>query len=282
MKFSGHLSEYSLAEIFSFIHEGNRTGLLTLSPDLSLATAPSSKHNYLWFENGRIVAVTSGLDGSELLTKIEQRRLVSQADIYPVTTILDRLPQPLGLYLKSQGLLDAAQLKFLFNSQTVSPIHRLFELKNSRFQFDPGRLPIKSELTGINASARDLGMLSLRLLKDWSGLSSKLPDPHYAIQRCNSQQPNFELNCHELELWKLADGKTPLIKLAVKMALSIEVIRQISFRLSVFGTIREISPQSLQPSDSALTLPPIDLDSKQRPVSTTFLGNLKKFLKKMV
>ncbi len=282
MKFSGHLSEYSLAEIFSFIHEGNRTGLLTLSPDLSLATVPSNNHNYLWFENGRIVAVTSGLEGSELLTRIEQRRLVSQADIYPVTTILDRLPQPLGLYLKSQGLLDAAQLKFLFNSQTIAPIHRLFELKNSKFQFDPGRSPINSELTGINASTRDLGMLSLRLLKDWSGLSAKLPDPHYALQRCNLQQPNFELNRHELELWKLADGKTPLIKLAVKMALSIEIVRQISFRLSVFGTIREISPPPLPPSDSTLILPPIDLDSKQSPVSTTFLSNLKKFLKKMV
>jgi Domain of unknown function (DUF4388) len=282
MKFSGHLSEYSLAEIFSFIHEGNRTGLLTLSPDRSLGTVTSNNHDYLWFENGRIVTVTSGLEGSELLTKIEQRRLVSQADIYPVTILLDRLPQPLGIYLKSQGLLDAAQLKFLFNSQTISPIHRLFELKNSRFQFDPGRSSINSELTGINASARDLGMLSLRLLKDWSGLSAKLPDPHYAIQRCNLQQPNFELNRHELELWKLADGKTPLIKLAVKMALSIEIVRQISFRLSVFGTIREIPHQQLQPSDSALILPLSDLDSKQPPVSTKFLSNLKNFLKKMV
>ena len=110
MKFSGYLSEYSLAEIFSFIYEGNRTGLLTLSPDRNLATVPSNNHDYLWFESGRIVAVTSGLDGSELLTKIERRKLMSQAEIYPVTTILDRLPQPLGIYLKSQGLLDAAEL----------------------------------------------------------------------------------------------------------------------------------------------------------------------------
>ena len=113
-------------------------------------------------------------------------------------------------------------------------------------------------------------------------MSAKLPDPHYAIQRCNSQQPNFELNRHELELWKLADGKTPLIKLAVKMALSIDIVCQISFRLSVFGAIREIPPQPLHPIDSAPTLPLGDLNSKQPPVSNLFLGNLKKFLKKLV
>ncbi len=282
MKFSGYLSEYSLAEIFSFIYEGTRTGLLTLSPANNLATVPNNNHYYLWFESGRIVAVTLGLDGSELLTKIEQRKLISQADIYAATKILDRLPHPLGIYLKSQGLLDAIQIKFLFNSQTISQIHRLFELKNSRFQFDPGRSAINSELTGINASAQDLGLLALRLLKDWSGLSAKLPDPHYAIQRCNSHQPNFELNRQELELWKLADGKTPLIKLAVKMALSIEIVRQISFRLSTFGAIREIPPQPLHPIDSLLTMPLNDLDSKRSPVSTVFLGSLKKFLKKLV
>ena len=281
MKFSGYLSEYSLAEIFNFIDEGNRTGLLTISPDKSLATVPSNNHYYLWFENGRIVAATSGLDGSELLTKIEQRRLIAQADIYLVTTILDRLTQPLGLYLKSQGLLDATQIKFLFNSQTIAQVHKLFELKHSQFQFDPGRLPINSELTGINASARDLGLLALRLLRDWSGLSPKLPDPQYAVQRCNLQEPNFELNYHELELWKLADGKTPLIKLAIKMALSIEIVRQISFRLSTFGAIREIPLQPLHAIDPELTLPLIALNSKQLPVSNVFLGNLKKFLKKL-
>ncbi len=280
MKLFGYLSEYSLAEIFNFIYEGNRTGLLTLSTDYKSSLTPVATQ-YLWFDRGRITTVTYGLDGIELLTKIEQRRLISFAEVASVRPILDRLSQPLGLYLKSQDLLDAAQIKFLFNSQTISPACKLFEIKHRQFNFDPERLPLNAELTGINISARELGLLGMRLLRDWSGLSSKLPDPNYAIQR-RHEQPNFELNRHELQLWKLADGRTPLTKLAVKMALSIEIVRQISFRLTVFGALQEIPLDPSEPVDFKIIVPALDPDSKQVPVSTEFLANLKKFLKKLV
>jgi Domain of unknown function (DUF4388) len=278
MQFSGYLSEYSLAEIFNFVHEGDRTGLLTLCADRkSTATVPPEPQ-YLWFERGRIVAVTTGFKGSELLTKIGQRKLMTPDQIQPVGTMLSELTQPLGIYLKSQNLLDAIQLKLLFNSQTIVPICRLFEVKNRQFQLDLHKLPQNSELTGISLTTRELGLMGLRLLKDWSGLSAKLPDPNYAIQRC-SAQPEFELNRHELQLWKLADGKTPLTQLAVKMSLSIDIVRQISFRLSTFRSLQEIPTSSVRSIDPKLSIPILEPKNQPAPMSTSFLGNLKNFLK---
>ena len=280
MQLSGSLVEYSLAEIFNFIYEGSLTGLLTLFPYNNGLTAILDPH-YLWFERGRIVSVTNGISGSELLTRIIQRKLISSEQVESIGSILYQLPQPLGIYLKTRGLLDGGQLKLLFNAQSVTPICRLFESRNRQFQFEINRLPINAEVTGISLPCREVGMLGLRLLKDWSGLGAKLPDPNYAIEHRTTSQPNIELNRHELQLWNLADGQTSLIQIAAKMSLSIEVIRQISFRLSTFGIIHEVPCKLPSSIDPTLVLADSIARSKRAPMSNSFLGNLKKFLRKV-
>jgi hypothetical protein len=283
MTLAGYLSEYSLAEIFNFVHEGNRTGLLEILPDPNAIPAPNEAR-FVWFEAGRTVAATSGLDGKGLLMTIGQRKFVPPAQLDLIATQLHQLPQPLGIYLKSRGLLDAEQLKLLFNSQTIAAVCKLFELKNRQFHFDPTRSPLNSELTGIGLPAQEVGMLGLRVLKDWNGLSAKLPAPDYAIQRWSSQQPSFRLDRHELQLWKLADGETTLEQLAQKMDISIDTICQVSFRLSSFRLIQEIPNEPIAPISEdlsgAVSVPVLEPGFKNPPVSSSFLGNLKNFLKK--
>jgi Domain of unknown function (DUF4388) len=281
MTLAGYLSEYSLAEVFNFVHQGNRTGLLSISPvyDVTVMTATS---HYLWFEGGRIVGVTSDLDGQGLLRTIEQRKLFPQRQIEQLRLQLDNLPQPIGLYLKSRGLLDAEQLKLLFNSQVIAPTCKLFELKNGKFNFDPDKSTNNTEMTGISLPAQEMGLLGLRMLKDWSGLSVKLPDPDYALQRLSSKPPSFRLDRYEAELLKLADGETRLNDLAEKMGVSIEVATHISFRLSSFGLVQEVPTEPLQPAlDPELAMPVLINDGQPTPaVSKSFLGNLRSFLKK--
>ncbi len=279
MTLAGYLSEYSLAEIFNFVHEGSRTGLLEIAPAPNALPAPNEPR-FIWFEAGRTVAVTSGLDGKGLLMTIGQRKFMSPDQIESVASQLSLLPQPLGIYLKSRGLLDADQLKLLFNSQTIAPVCKLFELKNRQFQFDPTRSPLNSELTGIGLPAQEVGMLGLRVLKDWSSLSAKLPDPDYAIQRWSAQQPSFRLDRHELQLWKLADGEITLARLAEKMEISIDLVRQVSFRLSSFRLIQEIPNEPIVPTNEDIAVPVLEPGFKNPPVSKSFLGNLKNFLKK--
>jgi Domain of unknown function (DUF4388) len=281
MTLAGYLSEYSLAEVFNFVHQGNRTGLLSISPVYDDTVITTTSH-YLWFEGGRIVGVTSDLDGQGLLRTIEQRKLFPQRQIEQLRLQLDNLPQPIGLYLKSRGLLDAEQLKLLFNAQVIAPTCKLFELRNGKFNFDPDKLPNNTEITGISLPAQEMGLLGLRMLKDWSGLSAKLPDPDYALQRLSSKPPIFRLDRHESELLKLADGETRLNNLAEKMGISIEVATHISFRLSSFGLIQEIPTEPLQPAlDPELAVPVLINDGQAVPaVSKSFLGNLRSFLKK--
>ena len=284
MTLAGYLSEYSLAEVFNFVHQSNRTGLLSITPVYGGKLTTNTSH-YIWFECGRIVSMTNGtygLAGQELIQTIEQRKLFPQRQIEQIRPQIDKLPQPLGLYLKSRGLLDAEQLKLLFNSQVVAPTCKLFELKNGQFNFDPQKLPNNAEMTGISLPAQEIGILGLRMLKDWSSLNAKLPDPDYAIQRLSIQPPSFRLDRNESELLKLADGETCLTNLAEKMSLSIEVVKQISFRLSSFGLVQEVPIEPLQSAlDPELAVPVLINDGQANPsVSKSFLGNLRSFLKK--
>jgi hypothetical protein len=298
MTLTGYLSEYSLPEVLNFVHQGNRTGLLSISPDISPVELPTYSH-YVWFETGRVVGVSTVLDGQGLLKAISQRKLMPVEQIEQLQTQVDKIYEPLGLYLKSRGSISAEQLKLLFNSQVIAIVCKLFEMSNGRFHFDPCILPYAAEMTGISLPAQEVGLLALRVLRDWTNLKYKLPDPKYALQRLSLQLPSFRLDSHELMLWKLADGETPLEKFIAPMNLSIESIQRVGFRLITFGLVQEIPVEVLQPKiDRDMVMPELlpihqansDVDiveSNRTParqvkntVSTSFLGNLMGFLKR--
>lgn len=277
MTLAGNLSAYSLAEIFNFVHEGSRTGMLEIAPDSKSAV---SHADYLWFEGGRIIAATTGLGGTDLFTKIERRKLVPPAQLDLLKHQLHQLPQALGLYLKSRGLLDADQLKLLYNSQTIATVCTLFEFQDREFSFAPDKLPANAELTGISLPAREVGILGLRVLKNWSGLAAKLPAPEYTVQRWSAQQPDFRLDRHELQLWKLADGESTLAQLAQQMGQPIDIVCQSAFRLISFRLLQEIPTEPTPIISEELAVSVLDPEYKNPQISTSFLGSLKKFLKK--
>jgi Domain of unknown function (DUF4388) len=281
MTLTGYLSEYSLAEVFNFIHQGNRTGLLSISRDIPPVEPPTNPH-YLWFETGRIIAVSTALDGQGLLKAIFQRKLVPAEQIEQLRTQSQKLNEPLGFHLKSRNLLTAEQLKLLFNSQAIAIVCKLFELSNARFHFDPSILPYNAEMTGISMPAQEIGLLGLRVLRNWDSLSEKLPNPQYAIQRLSLEEPSFRLDRHELELWKLADGETSLDKLTALMNMSIEALQKTAYRLIIFGLVQEIPVEVIQPPiDRNMVVPELlPIRQVRNTVSTSFLGNLIGFLKR--
>jgi hypothetical protein len=281
MTLTGYLSEYSLAEVFNFVHQGNRTGLLSICTDITPVEPPTNSH-YLWFENGRIMAVSTELNGQGLLRAISQRKLVSNEHIEQLRIQVSKINEPLGLHLKSRNLLTAEQLKLLFNSQAIAVVCKLFELSNARFHFEPSVLPYHAEMTGISMPAQEIGLLGLRMLKDWANLSDKLPDPLYALQRLSLEEPSFRLDRHELQLWKLADGETSLKQLTMPTNMSIEALQKTAYRLIIFGLVQEIPVEVVQPPiDRDMAVPElVPIRQLNNRVSTSFLGNLMGFLKR--
>lgn len=284
MALAGYLSEYSLAEICRFIYEGRRSGLLEIVPDPN-EISKSQKPRHLWIKNGRIIAVTSGMSGKELLTAIGQRKLITSQQLASIVSELYQIDLPMGLYLKSQGLLDAEQLKLLYYAQTIAPLAQLFEFNHSKFQFNAIRsnsigVLARSEMTGIRLTTKEIGLKGLRSVKDWSKWINKFPDPNYALQKSESQLPDFRLDLTEVKLWSLADGRTPLTKLATQIDKPIEVVQWVSYRLILFGLVREI-PLKPPSKSVAPTIAIPNLAADRNPtVSTSFLMGLKNFLRR--
>jgi hypothetical protein len=285
MSLAGYLSEYSLAEIFHFVQEGNKTGLLSIEPDLGLNRSLSDRY-YLGFQAGRIMSVASGsgLGHRGLLKMMEQRRWLSSEQAGLLETQIDLLRQPLGTYLKSRNAIDTEQLTLLFNSQVIATTCKLFEVHHGRFKFDPQAPLIYAEMTGLSLTAQETALMGLRMLKDWSGLAAKLPDPESALQRFSTELSGLRLDTQELKVWKLALCEMSIVKIAEELGLDVEKVQQIGFRLSVIGLVQEISMEPLQPEiDPLMDVPkPICVGggNASAPVSASFLSNLMGFLKK--
>ncbi|MCA1994534.1 MAG: DUF4388 domain-containing protein [Coleofasciculus sp. S288] len=160
MSTTGFLTDLSLLELFEFIDKGQRTGLLMVRTLPKVQTTPSLVY-YIWVYQGRIVALANRLDQQGLVSLIEQFQVVSDRVFDKLVHWCCPIDEPLGLYLKKQGVLQAEQLKQLFQIQVLQPTYTLFQLKDGYFTFEPNVLIPTREMTGLSVSPLILNQLGL-------------------------------------------------------------------------------------------------------------------------
>jgi hypothetical protein len=289
MSLAGYLSEYSLVEIFNFVEDGDKTGLLSIEPDRCLSRSIDNSYR-ISFQNGRIMSVIngSGLEDRGLLQMMAQRQWLSLEQVTGLSINASKVGQPLGTYLKSCNTLDSSQLKLLFDAQVVASICKLFgENHYGRFSFDPQAALIYAEMTGISLPAKEVSLLGLRMLRDWSSLIAKLPAPDAVLQKCSSVMPNLRLDTQETKVWNLALGELSIAQIAERLGLKIDKVQQIGFRLKAIELVREVSPPIASPAidlqDSIVneaTSNFVDSEKAIVPISASFLTRLIGFLKK--
>ena len=281
MSLTGCLAEYSLVEIFNFVHDGNKTGLLSIEADRCMSRYLDNSYA-ISFQAGRIMSVNTGHKG--LLKMISQRKWLSAEQITGLSFHGSKIGQPLGTHLKSCNLLDSSQLCLLFDAQVVAGICNLFdESHTGKFSFDPQAALTYCEMTGISLPAKEVSLLGLRMLRDWSGLAAKLPAPTSGLLRLTALAPTFRLDTQESKVWNLALGELSIDQIALQLGLGVEKVRQISFRLIAIGLVHDISMEpSPPPIDQMMELPKLVVTNNENtiaPVSASFLTRLMGFLK---
>lgn len=157
MFIKGSFTDFSLLEILQFIEKCNKTGLLTVRA-LSESSFTPLVH-YIWVCEGRIVAASYYLDSQGLVRLIEQHQWVSDRVLEKLVGWCSLLGEPLGNYLKNQGVLRGEQLQQLFNIQVLTQVSALFQLKDGTFEFHQNMPVPKQELTGLSVSAGDIQSL---------------------------------------------------------------------------------------------------------------------------
>ena len=287
MSINGNFADFSLPELLQFLDQGKKTGVLhiELSSDKN---QPSNKQlYYIWLHQGRVIAASDRLDQQSLTLMIAQRGWVSERVISRVTNISSCfINSPLGLCLKSQGLVQPEQLKLLFNSQVLRPVCALFQIKDGQFRFEPiSTLPLR-EMTGLSMSATEVILIALRALRDWSALAEKLPDPTSGLSGLSTKQPKLQLNAQEWQVWEFANGEVSLEKIANQLNLTVETVLQIAFRLIVIGLAEEhfmVAAASVPMMEQSIpeipVIAPVTETAHKPAVSQSFLKNLVGFLR---
>lgn len=284
MAITSSLSEFSLPELFQFLDQGSKTGLLTLRFQLDPNQEPRIRHALI--HQGRIVAVTKRLDQQCLLAMICQRGWISPEVIREQ---VNRCPAniPIGLYLKTQGFLQPEQLRLLFHAQVLQPVCGFFRLKDARFKFDSKATLPTTEMTGLSLSATEATLMGLRVLRDWRSLADKLPEPTSALSRVVIGKRHLRLDSLEGRLWQLANGSVPLNTIATQFKQPIEIIQQTAFRLISVGLVAEvpmIAPSRARTSGDEMlehvgATTEGSKDNQGQNLSNSFMQNLLGFLR---
>ena len=286
MSITGNFADFSLPELLQFLDQGKKTGVLhiELSPNENQNNA--KQIYYIWLHQGRVVAASDRLDQQGLTLMIAQRGWISERVISRVTHISSCfINSPLGLCLKSQGLIQPEQLKLLFNGQVLRPVCALFQIKNGEFKFEPiSALPL-GEMTGLSMSATEVILIGLRALRDWTALAEKLPDPTSGLSGL-SAKPRLQLNAQEWQVWEFANGEVPLEKIATQLNLTVDAVLQIAFRLIVVGLAEEhfmVMNASVPMMEESIheihVIEPVPEPAQKPAVSQSFLKNLVGFLR---
>ncbi|NJP17779.1 MAG: DUF4388 domain-containing protein [Hydrococcus sp. CRU_1_1] len=99
MSITGTLETFSLPEIFRLIDSGSKSGRLILQI-LPNQINLKSRLYYLWFEAGRLVAISDRLNSQSLIDIIKSRGWLDSKTLaqLKIASLNDR---PLGIYLKN-------------------------------------------------------------------------------------------------------------------------------------------------------------------------------------
>lgn len=252
MSITGYLSEFSLPELFQLVEEGQKTGRLTLG-DSKIAYSPNCQKCHIWFERGQIVAAANSLDNRGLISLLEERGWLTDRSSASLSSIANRAT-PLGLSLKYENLLQAEQLKLLFQIQVMQRVVDLFSWKVGWFEFkQDAELPM-AEMTGLSRSAVEVLLTGLRSLRDWSLLEKKLPDPYSGLISLVGVKPQIQLDAKEWRVWEFTKGEISIKDIAKYLNISVENVQQIAFRLIVADLAEEAAIITAKP-------PAIDRDS---------------------
>ncbi|MBO3462889.1 DUF4388 domain-containing protein [Aetokthonos hydrillicola Thurmond2011] len=290
MSLHSSFTDFSLAELFQLIDQGQKSGRLTVCTFPDLHTPKSKSHYfYIWFKVGRIVAATNGLNGQGLLYKVIQRGWANQQVIEPLFTEASHAVTPVGLSCKTQGLLSSEQLNLLFASQ-LQQIRTLFEIQKGVFKLDSKATFPWNEMTGLSLRATEVALMALRILKNWEILAEALPEEINAIQSITSGKPQIRLNPLEWQVWEFANGSVSINEIASKLNQPIPVVQQAAFRLMIARLVDEV-PVGTSLNDYGVhwslvnshTIEQKKLKEPENPqISTSFLQNLVGFLKSKV
>jgi hypothetical protein len=286
---SGNLADYSLAEIFQFVQEGHRTGVLCLNTN---EESSKSQDTFIWFYGGKLMNYTRSFkpDG-ELLAILVNRNWVDRPLAESLQKELNKLDCPLGTYLKHQGILTSDRLGLLFNIRVIQPVLQLFKLTRGNFRFCDLQFIPFGESIGLSSLPFEVSLLGMRKIENWENFSNKFPDLEYGVERQNEDNL-LKLSTLENKFIAHADGRKSIATIAAELNIPVEESQWLAFRMKAVNLVKEVTLATEPAKELNNIIPFPDRNTintsnddriitgagDSKPLSQSFLTNLLGFL----
>jgi hypothetical protein len=252
MSISSSLELFSLPDLFRLIDSNSKSGRLLLHLPSTAKTGTIKSIYYIWFQEGKLVAISDRFNYKGLISLIENRGCLSPLVTKQLRTLCPP-EMPLGTYLVNMKLLTLEQSNLIFQIQ-LHKVYQLFELSSGKFRFEElselqdrlMRIPWL-EMTGNSIRATEVTMHALRLSKNWQLFAPDFPPPNYGLMRLVSR-PHLRLLFVEWQVWKKADSLTSLKTMAAQLNQPIQEIQMVAFRLMMVGLVDDIAVLKLNPA----------------------------------
>ncbi|WP_190804437.1 DUF4388 domain-containing protein [Leptolyngbya sp. FACHB-261] len=248
MPVCGDLKDYQFTQLVQLLDRGVKTGRLAVQ--LPQAPQPTL---LIWFREGHVVASTVQGEPSALVKLMAQRCLIHQHQV-GLLRQLARSSVPLGMALKTEGILLPEHLQLLFSLQLRNSFNRLLSASAGWFRFEERQAAPRSELTGLSLRGREALVLGLRQLQDWQALQHQLLAPGAVVRLKPASNPSLRLNSLERQVLQQLDPCCQVSELERRMPVSGQQIRQAIFRLQVLDLVQEDFARSIH-SPKPLVLP---------------------------
>jgi len=207
MGITGNISTMSLAEVFQWLHSGQKTGTLCIK-------GGDQTKKEVYFQDGVITSASSS-DPSELIGQfLLNTKHITEQQLTEALETQKRDHVLLGKLLLQRNILAKQDLMKILRSISEEIIYDLFLWKEGTFEFMDDELP-KREMPSLQLDITHLVLEGAQREDEWNRIKRVFPDEH-AVVRPNIEKivEKMPLKNKVARLLSLVNGARSLYEIA--------------------------------------------------------------------
>jgi len=228
---SGDLGSFGLADVFTLLGMGKKTGVLRLTRGAETRT--------LHWEAGEIVFARSNSVRDSLGNFLVRKGMITAEQNAVSASKIDETTRH-GKVLVRMGFITADQLLWAVKQQVLEIIYSLFHWRSGFFEFAEGEVESKEKIT-LSMSTTKIVMEGIHRLDEWGKIRATFPDDAVVLEPALSSgevKSKPELSADEKSVFALADGTRTLSEIAGVARLGEFECYSALFNLCSFGALR--------------------------------------------
>ena len=228
---SGDLTSFGLADIFTLLGMGKKTGVLRLARGAETRT--------LHWEAGEIVFARSNSVRYSLGNFLIRQGIITPEQNAVSAAKIDGTTRH-GKVLVRMGFITADQLHWAVKHQVLEIIYSLFHWRSGFFEFIEGEVESQEKIT-LSMSTTKIVMDGIHRLDEWAKIRAALPEDTLVLepaQPAGEVAARADLSAEEKRVYPLIDGARTLAEIIDQARLGEFECHLSLFRLFSLGVAR--------------------------------------------